>query len=383
MSAAVAPARGQAQAPPPTFLRAAKLREQPVTTINYVSEADAGTPHPQPLRNVGYLHRLNLVTTQAATYATAGPTGTDSANTTVGPIGRVAVRANSIGTIFDVAGYFVPVISAVDVCYNESNGGSVTPQPYAFTASPGTAATTNKFAYRVPISISFENWPSPLGLYQTAISGNETDLEVRFTAIAGAAGAAPGTALYLGNQANLGGQSVGVAAEQVYFDPIPQGKGQPIYAFMHKWTDQQYGLNADGDNDLPLNNANIYLRWILFVVTGGAGALAPDATHVTRIRVQYGGNIAPFDWTVDQLRARMARHYGNITFPAGFYIIDLIADTHSERDALNASATTDLRITITTSGATYSGGAYVRVASEYLAPFNVPANAVGLQGGLS
>lgn len=378
-----APSRQQAAAPTPTFLRAAKLREQPVASVNYVSEADAGTPHIQPLRNVGYLHRLNLVTTQAMTYATAGPTGTDGANTTVGPIGRLAVRANSVGTIFDVAGYFVPVISAIDTCYENSNGGSVTPQPYAFTASPGTTATTNKWGYRIPISIVLENWPSPLGLYQTAISGNETDLEVRYTAIAGAAGAAPGTALYLGNNGNLGAQSANVAIEQVYFDPIPQGKGQPIYAFMHKWTDQQYNLSADNDTDLPLNNANIYLRWILFVVTGAAGALAPDSTHVQRIRVQYGGNIAPFDWTVDQLRARMARQYGNITFPAGMYIIDLISETHTERDALNASASTDLRITITMSGATYTGGAYVRLASEYLAPFNVPANAVGLQGGLS
>lgn len=379
MSAATAaPAQGHAQAPPPTFLRAAKLREQPIAKINYVSEADAGTPHQQALRNVGYLHRLNCVVTEAATYATAGPTATDSANTSVGPIGRVAVIANSIGTIFNVAGYFCPVISAIDTCYEDSNGGTVTPAPYAFTASPGTAATTNKWAFRIPISINFDTFPSPLGLYQTAISGNETDLIVNFTAIAGATTALPGTALYLGNQANLGSQSVNLATEQVYFDPIPQGRGQPIYAFMHKWTDQQFALTADGDTDLPINNANIYLRFILFIVTNGA----PDTAHLTNIKIQYGGNNAPFDWTVDQIKAKMARQYGNITFPNGFYIIDFIADTHTERDALNASATTDLRITITMSGATYTN-AYVRLASEYLAPFSVPANAVGLQGGLS
>lgn len=379
MSATMAPpAAGQAQTPTPSFLRAAKLREQPVTKINYVSEADAGTPHTQPLRNVGYLHRLNCVVTEQATYTTAGPTGTDSANTTVGPVGRVQVIANSIGTIFNVAGYFCPIISAIDTCYEDNNGGSVTPAPYSFTASPGTTATTNKWAFRIPISISFDTFPSPLGLYQTAISGNETDLIVNFTAIAGATTALPGTALYLGNQGNLGAQSVNVAAEQVYFDPIPQGKGQPIYAFMHKWEDRQYPLSADGDTDLPITNANIFLRFILFIVTNGA----PDTAHLTNVKAQYGGNIAPFDWTVDQLRARMARQFGNITFPNGFYIIDFISDTHTERDALNASATTDFRLTITMSGATYTN-AYVRLAYEYLAPFSVPANAVGLQGGLS
>lgn len=371
--------------PPPSFLRAAKLREQPLSSITYVSEADAGTPHNRPLRNVGYVSRLDVVVTEAATYATAGPTGVDALNQYVGPIGRVAVRANSIGTIYDVAGYFAPLISAIDSDYNSGSAG-LNPAPYTFTAAPGTAATTNKWAFSIPIALNLDTMPSPLGLYQTAISGNETDLEVRFTSIAGATTATPGTALYLGNQANLGGQSVAVAANQVYFDPIPDGQGQPVYGFVHQWLDTQYPLTADGDTDLNLNNANIYCRFILVIVTGAAGALAPDSTHLTRLRITYGGGLTFLDWTADMIRLRMAKEFPNIAFPGGIYVIDLLSETHTQRDLLNASATTDLRLTVTMSGATYTGGAYVRLAYELLTPLTVPANAVGLapvtlQGG--
>jgi hypothetical protein len=129
-----------------------------------------------------------------------------------------------------------------------------------------------------------------------------------------------------------------------------------------------------------LNNANIYLRFIVLIVTGAANALAPDSTHLTRIRLMYGGNIAPIDLTVDQLRARQARLYGAAAVPNGFYILDFVSEPHTERDAINASASTDLRLTLTTGGATYSGGAYARVAMEMLVPLTAPGAAVGVQG---
>lgn len=374
MSAAVA-------SPENTFLSQAKKREQPLGRITWAN--NGGSPVTLDVRNVGYLERLPIIVTTTGTYATAGPTGVDQMNQYVGPIGRIAVRSNSTGVLFDTTGFAAAIISAISNEYDNSNG-LFNPAPYSFTAAPGTAAFTDKWAFDIPLAIYLANYEAPLGLYQTAIQGQETTIEIRWSNIATATQAI-GSSLYVGNNANL---TTGPAAyadiEQVYYEPISAkwNGALPNQSFVHTWTDTQYPLTADGDNELRLPAANLYMRLILIVVTGGTLAtLALDSNVITRFRLTYGANQTPMDWTNDQLRYRMAKQYSSLVFPPGVFVIDLLSETHTERDFLNSAASTELRLVLTTAAGSYGGGAYVRVVKEQLVPYILPTpGSVGVQG---
>jgi hypothetical protein len=64
----------------------------------------------------------------------------------------------------------------------------------------------------------------------------------------------------------------------------------------------------------------------------------------------------------------MSRQWGNMTIPTGLLAYDFIADTRDERDFQNLASMTMPRIVLTGSGATYSGGAYLKVCLEKLVP---------------
>jgi hypothetical protein len=256
------------------------------------------------------------------------------------------------------------MISAIDRTYNYNTPLALLPDPGSFTASPGTSAFSNKWAYDIPIALYLANKEWPLGLYQAAVQNVDVALSVRFNPLAGA----PGSCVYTGNSGNLTGQGSGsVVIHQEYFDPVPTPEAEPPLVFLHRWRSSRVPLTADTDLEIPLPSQNMYLRMIYAVVTGGVGALGLNATVPTRFRLMFGGNQTPYDETVDQMKSRMYRYYGN-TLPAGVFVTDLLEETHTERDWIDSRNITDLRAVITTSGGTYSGGAYVEYAVEELIP---------------
>jgi hypothetical protein len=183
----------------------------------------------------------------------------------------------------------------------------------------------------------------------------------------------PGSGVYVPGGSSTGPNPTGlVKFQQIYFDPIADPASQPPLAFIHQWREFQQPMTADGDFDIILPPSNYYLRVIMMFITGASGALALDATHLTRLRWQYGANLAPQDEDLAALVTRQEEDY-TFTFPPGVYILDFVKDSRTERDIINAAATTNLRVTPTMSGATYSGGAYVKYAVEQLIPLVVPA----------
>jgi hypothetical protein len=362
-----------------TWLGLAKRRDQTLGRIAY--DNGQNVPRRLELRNSGYLEQLRLWVETTSTYTTAGPTGVDAMGQFAGPVNRFTVVANSVGLIYDCSGFMTAIISGINAQYNYGTG-SVTPTPpYAFNASPGTSATTNRWAYEIPVALNLANKPWPIGLFQTAINSQEVSLEVRWNPIAGTAGN-PGSCVYTGNAGNLSAanQSGFVEVQQVYFDPIADPEAQPNLAFVHTWREFQVPISADGDLEIRLPPSNLYLRVILALVTGASGALALDNTSLTRLRLMYGSNLAPYDESIHALRLRMTRHYG-FSLPNGVYIYDFLEETHTERDIINSAGTTDLRVVLTTQGATYTGGAHVRVAVEQLVPLAAPVpGTAGPQG---
>lgn len=363
---------------PTTWIAQARKRNQRLGSIPY--DTGLNVPRRLDLRNSGYLHALRLTTTATFIYATAGPTGVDALGQYGGPYNRITVMANSIGLLFDTTPASAAVISAIDNQYN-SGSALFQPAPTSFTAAPGTTSTTDTFVYDLPISVTLANKPWPLGFFQTALNSQETSIEVRFNPVTGTTGS-PGSGLYTGNTAN-NTQSANTGStdiQQIYFDPIADPNAQPSLAWIHTWREWQYPLTADGDNEFRLPPSNYYCRLVYTVVTGGSGALALDSTHVTRLRLMYGANLAPYDEPYSAVIYRMSRNYG-FTLPGGFLVHDFLHESHTERDIINAAATTDLRFVVTTSGATYSGGAYVRCAAEQLIPLVVPsAGSPAVQG---
>jgi hypothetical protein len=364
---------------------------------NQVYFNESGIPRIVRLRNAGYLERLKIYGTSAGAYTSAGPTGVDAFGQWTGPLQRILVLANAIGRLYDVSAIGAKFITWLDQQYRYGSGASpvmpsgvtgqtgpfYTSPPDGFTAAPALTAFTNGWYYDLPIALQLVNKPWPYGLFQLAINAQEVDLDLRFNPVAGSAGV-PGSCVYTGNLANLANPTGNWDVVQDYYDPIARPEDQPTLAYIHQWTEFQQSLTADGDNEIRLPPNNYYLRILLIYVQGAAGALAPNGWVspasqgvINRFRVMYGPNYAPIDLTPAQMAANATARYGT-GFPPGFYAIDLLEDTHTERDALNAAATTDMRVVVTTNGGTYSGGAYIKVITEQLMPIRVaqPGQAV-------
>lgn len=362
-----------------SFRAQARRREQPLTSVPYAS--DSG-PRPVRVRNVGLLEKIRIVGKINGQYAAAGPTGTDGALNYCGPYDRFTLRVGSLGTIFDCGGFMTAMITAIDR-FARRGVTSLAHAPYSFTAAPATAAFTNKFPLTIPVGIPLRSFDAPVGLIQTAVQGQDVVLEIRHTPI-GANSGDPGSALYRGNVANLtvnANSTTDVAFD--YFDPIPADrfpKAQPNLSVLHTWNEFSVPITGDGTLDIELNPSNIYSRILLLIVSGTAGSLAITNDILTQLRLTYGGQQSPYDWTSNVLKQRMADDYGNVTWPGGFYVLDLLADTGDERDCFNAAAATNPRLQITTSGGTYGAGSKVIVAVEQLVPLVDGRGSYGPQG---
>lgn len=349
-----------------SWLGQARKRNQRLGAIAY--DQGSNTPRRLDLRNSGYLSRMRAFQTLSGTYSVA-PTGVDAFASLGGPVGHITVMANSVGLLFDCSGYMTKVITAIDAHQKFDRSGNFTDPNDVFVSAPGVAAFADTFNFDIPIAIDMVNKPWPVGFFQTALNSQETSIELRFNPVVAAAGT-PGSGVYLGGTppASFGGN---FDIDQIYFDPIADPQSQPSLAFVHQWRDYQSPLTADGDTEFRLNPSNYYLRTLLAVVTGGAGALAPDNTHVQRLRLMYGANLAPYDEVFNQLVDRVYQEYG-FNLPAGFFVEDFFTDQSTERDIINSAATTDLRLNLSMSGATYSGGAYVKLAVEQMIPLVIP-----------
>jgi hypothetical protein len=360
-----------------SWLSAAKRRDQTIGSITY--DKGAGGPRRQNLRNAGYLERLRCYVTLTGPYVTAGPTGVDSYGQYCGPVQRVTVEANSVAPLFDCEGMAWAMVSMIDRQYRYGTTISLPSAiaPGSFTAAPALAAFTNAWIMDVPISLDLVNKPYPYGLFQTALNAQEITVAVRFTPATGVAGS-PGSAVYIGTAANLTTDVGAVAIQQCYFDPIPEPAAQPYLGMVHQWRSWRVPLTGDGTMEIELPPSNIYLR-LIFVVSGGATvALAP--TFLQRLRLVYGTNLTPYDEGVNQVLGRQAAYYG-AALPGGVYVLDLLEETHVERDVVNGAATTDLRALLDFAGGTYGAGSHVLVIAEQLIPISVGgAGAVGVQG---
>ena len=386
-----------------TFIGAARKRNQILGSI--VNDGGQNVPRRLDLRNAGYLDRLFLAHYYDFQFATANPASADAFAQAGGQINRLTLQSNSVGLLYDCSGEMTKVISAIDDA-QRIGSANLDPAPNKFTSAPALARTTNVWAAQIPIAVYFNNKPWPIGLYQSALNALEVSLEARFRSLTGANGVLnPGSSVYqLGATTTVAIPVAGdLQVQQVYFDPIANPADQPTLAFIHQWREFTIPIGGNGDIDLRLPPSNLYMRLVYWLVTGAANALAPDATSLTKLQLRYGANFAPFEENAvaqftntltninrgGQVTQRQNRLYDNMFGLAtagaydGVYVHDFFTDNDNEQDFINSAATTDLRSTLTLSGATVSGGAYVKVASEQLIPLVVPAPGTGNVQGVS
>lgn len=384
-----------------SWLGQARKRNQILGSI--VNDKGTNTPRRLDLRNAGYLSRLRLYQAYNFQFGTANPTAADAFAQPGGCLNRITLQSNSVGLLYDVSGEFAKVISAIDNAQHYGDAW-LDPAPNTFTAAPALASTYNVWAADVPIAVEMRNKPWPIGLYQMALNALEVSLEVRFRPLKATAGT-PGSGLYVpGGTTTVVTDSNGdLYIQQIYFDPIADPQSQPTLAWIHQWREFQVPITADGDLDIRLPPSNLYMRILYWFISGGAGALAPDAAHFTKLQLRYGANFAPFEERADssfnanltnaslggQVISRMNQQYSNMFGQAtagvynGIVTHDFFTDDDTEQDFINSAATTDLRSTVTTSGATYTGGAYLKLAVEQLIPLVVPQAGTGTVQGVA
>lgn len=356
----------------------AKLRRQTIGSV--ANKQGKGNPQFFDLPNIGYLSDVEIATQLAFQFGVAAATSADAFAAGQGGIDRVTLFVNSIGNLCDVDGFMLAVITAIDDQYRYGNSKfQGAPASFVSAVTAGTNATTDKWFHRIPLSLELKNLPWPIGLFQTALQNLNVRLQIRQLPLLATAGI-PGTGLYV----PAGGTTV-VSDEagqnqllEKYFDPIGDKASQPYLGFIHRWSQWQVPLTKSGDLQILLPGQNYYTRILYAIVTGAGGALALDSTHLQRLRLMYGANLAPFDEdeTKGEVSARMRRQYGLLmdSLPAGVYSHDWIHETHDNRDWINAAGTTNLRAVLTMDPAgTYTGGGYVNVAVEEVAPLVLPA----------
>lgn len=386
-----------------TWIGAARKRNQILGSI--ANDAGQRVPRRMDLRNAGYLDRLFLLQYYDFQFGVANPTAADAFGQAGGQIDRLTLQSNSVGLLFDCSGEMTKVISAIDDA-QRIGSANLDPAPNRFNAAPALAANTNVWAAQIPIAVYFNNKPWPIGLYQMALNALEVSLEARFRPLLGTTATTnPGQGVYVPAGTTTTVQAIrgDLQVQQQYFDPIADPASQPTLAFVHQWREFSVPIGANGDIDLRLPPSNLYMRMIYWLVTGAANALAPDATSLTKLQLRYGANFAPFEETAvaqftnglsninrgGQVTQRQARLYDNMFGLAtagaydGVYVHDFFTDNDNEQDFINSAATTDLRSTLTLSGATVSGGAYVKVAAEQLIPLVVPSPGAGNVQGVS
>lgn len=387
--------------------QSARFREQRVGSITY-NNGITGQPNLFRLRNAGYLERILMNVNINFAYTTAGPTGVDAYGQYTGPLQRVLVTASTSAKLFDLPAilakmvtwldsqyrYGSPPVGAIPASITGTSGFPYVGPPDNFVSAPALVNTTDNWFYDIPIALNLVNRPWPTGLFQLAILAQETDLDVRFSVVGTNTTGSPGAGVYTGNTANLTVGPTGLCSiTQIFYDPIAQPVDQPSLAFVHQWTGSRVFITGDGDTEIRLPQNVFYLRLIGAYVQGASGALAFQGWNspaagaatqgvITRLRIMYGANVTPIDLFVYEAIARSEQMYG-APFPPGFYAIDLLEDTHTERDQINAGATTDVRLVLSTSGGTYSGGAYFELGTEQLVPIPIQRAGQALTQGVA
>jgi hypothetical protein len=359
----------------------AKLRRQTIGALP--NKQGKGNPQTFDVPNIGYLSDIEISTILTSQLGVAAASAADPFAQYSGGMDRVTLYVNSIGNLIDVSGEMLAVITAIDDNYRYGNSTVMgTPANFVSAATAGTNSTTNEWHHRIPLSLELRNLPWPIGLFQTALQNLSVRTQIRQLPLLATSGA-PGTGLYV-----PAGTTTVVSDEQgqnqlleKYFDPIGDPASQPYLGFLHRWTQWQVPLTKSGDLQILLPGQNYYLRMVFWIVSGASGALAPDSTHLQRLRLMYGANLAAFDEdeTKKEVSARMRRQYGSMfsSLPAGVYTLDIVHETHDNRDWINAAGTTNLRAVLTMDPAgTYTGGGYVNIAVEEVAPLLLPAGAV-------
>ena len=383
------------------FNSAAALRKLNQGVVAY--DGGLNVPTRVKLANAGYLWRLRCSVQMNARMAVAA-NALDAFGQFCGPINRLTVRLNGTQDLFDCSGYMAAVIAAIDSQYNYG-AGQVNPSPPGLLIAPataGVAAFDGLWSIDLPMAVQLANQPAPLGLVQLALQNMEANLEVRWNPYvvqnqAGLAAPIPGSSVY-GTAAAPSfttAPSGTLTCEQHYFDPVPAPEDQPPLGWIHRWREVQYPVTADGETEIRLPPSNVYLRAVFQYVQGAATALAPNGWvaagasnlvspgAINRVQLRWGGALAGIDHAASQIQGQMARHYGGMTLPVGIYVVDLLEETHTDRDLINSAATTDLRITVTTSGGSYAGGAYIRAAFEELVPLSPGFVAGGRPAGIT
>lgn len=361
-----APAQAGGQQQAASWLTEAQLRQQPVGSIAY--DGGSGTVRFLDLPQAGYLSRLNLVTTVNGTLS-AAPTAIDQFASVQGLLQQIRVFVNTEGEMFDLDGFMAAVVQAIDDTYHGYDAQFGVNSLASFSVNPGTGAFSNKWLHRIPLGLTLDNIPYPLGLYNTALQNLSIRLQLRFLPIAAATGLIPGAADYLGTGLTVSNITGQTDVNEEYFEPIPIASAQPPLRYIHRWTQFEVPIGVtNGTVDVPLPGRQRYLRMIYAVLDGTSGNVVLNPNILTQLQLTYGVQSHPFDETVDQVNKRMRDTYGRLmnSFPAGVYTHDFITREHTARDWFNAGLTTNLRAQLTFSGAHPGTGSKIICATEEL-----------------
>jgi hypothetical protein len=348
--------------PATTFLAEARQRFIDLGLIAY--DGGSRSPNTKDTRATGYLSRIRAVCRLSGSVGVANTASADAFGALAGPVDRVQLRTLTVSNIIDLSGEMAAVMTFLDNWYRQP-GTSLNPAgAYSFTATPAIGAFAGEWTFDLPVSVELANYPSPLGLYQTAVAGQVATVAVNWRPVVATVGV-PGSGIYVpGASGTYTGVTGNARLQQEYFEPIQNPNGWPVGDYMHRWREFSVPVNGDNTYEIPLVQGNYYSRLIYLVVTNGA----VNATAVNRLQYEFGGNMIPMDETGDSALTRQARMW-NGQIPAGFYIHDFLTPNHTDRDFVNSAVVTAPRAAFTLSGASYGGAAnYIRTAVEEFIP---------------
>jgi hypothetical protein len=348
------------QYPPTSWMREARFRRAQLAPLPY--DGGLRQVNNRDLRNTGYQERIRIVQTIAATNSVA-PTSLDAFAIYAGAMDRFILRTQGSGLLFDVSGEGLGLISFLDNLRRRDAGQSFQP-PGSFTlpAAPGTAATSLTVTHDVPIAFNVANYYSPVGLFQNAVLPTELSAQIYMRPLAGLTGP-PGSGVW-DVAANVPtGVSGNFFLEQEYYETIPNPNGWPVGNKLHTWREIITPVGSDGVTTVNLQPNKKVVTLIHWLITGAAGALAPDSTHLTNLALKFGGSNVIYDETLAMVNSRQARVY-NVAMPAGVYIQDMLTETHTDRDWFDTSTVPNPRAELNVVGGAYSGGAYVKTIIE-------------------
>ncbi len=350
--------------PQATWLTEAQLRAQPVGSIPY----DGGSQSPRFLQlpQAGYINALDIAQNLTGIHSVA-PTSADVMGKLGGPIKQIRLFVNTEGEMYNLPGYISNLVMAMDDAYNMDDGRNYNWPLSSFDRMPGLNTFNDLWLYRIPLGLTLKDVPWPIGLYNTAIQNLTVQLQTEFLPIVATAGA-PGSGLYLGGTLTTPAAAGNFDVNEQYFEPIPILQAQPPLKYIHRWTSFSVPITlGSGTIDIPLPGRQNYIRLIVAVIDGASSTtLTLSPSILTNLKLTYGVQTSPFDFTVNQLIFRERQLYGRLmdAWPQGVYFMDFIKETHTTRDWFNAGNVTNLRLQATLANAHTGVGSYFLVAAE-------------------